>query len=225
MLSHCKGLTDRVSVVRRLVFASATLPKETPHYWDVVSHFASNTGQVTPQKAKTFIENVQFFDSDALSSDQKLRTDLLHEVGSNGIPLGLVLVSPKQSCQLCSAPLVLKADRPSKVTIYTDSMGTIDGTHYRKICKQFRSGCPFVQHYGHYSTGVQMYFDDDWHTLPYFMSTRETAFEMSLLQQLDAEVLIGQLSYKQRAEIYNIKHGCDHLFKQLAGKTVSTEQR
>ena len=181
MLSHCKGLTDRVSVVRRLVFASATLPKETPHYWDVVSHFASNVGQVTPQKAKTFIENVQFFDSDALSSDQKLRTELLHEVGSNGIPLGMVLVSPKQSCQLCSAPLVLKADRPSKVTIYTDSMGTIDGTHYRKICKQFRSGCPFVQHYGHYSTGVEMYFDDDWHTLPYFMSTRGTAFEMSLL--------------------------------------------
>ena len=83
MLSHCKGLTDRVSVVRRLVFASATLPKETPHYWDVVSHFASNTGQVKPQAAKTFIENVQFFDSDALSSDQKLRTELLHEMGSN----------------------------------------------------------------------------------------------------------------------------------------------
>jgi len=48
---------------------------------------------------------------------------------------------------------------------------------------------------------------------------------MSLLQQLEAEVLIGQLSYKQRAEIYNIKHGCDQALKQLAGKTVHEEQR
>jgi len=48
---------------------------------------------------------------------------------------------------------------------------------------------------------------------------------MSLLLQLEAEVLIGQLSYKQRAEIYNIKHGCDQALKQLAGKTVHEEQR
>jgi len=70
-----------------------------------------------------------------------------------------------------------------------------------------------------------MYFDHDWHTLPYSLSTRETAFEMSLLQQLEAEVLIGQLSPKQRAEIYNIKHGCDGTLKQLARKTVRKEQR
>lgn len=228
MLSHCKAFTDRVSVVRRLAFASATLPKETPHYWDVVSRFATKVGknaEVTPQEAKTFIENVRFLDCDTLTSDQELCTELLHEVGSNGNPLGIVLLSPKQSCNLCSAPLIIKADRPSKITIYTDSMGTIDGTHFRKICKRFRSGCAFVQHYGHYSTGVQMYFDDDWHTLPYFLSTRETAFDMSLLQQLDAEVLIGQLSYKQRAEIYNMKHDYGHCLKQFAGKTVPAAQK
>ena len=50
-------------------------------------------------------------------------------------------------------------------------------------------------------------YDDNWHTLPYFVSSRETAVEMSMLRQLDAEILIGQLSYKQRAEIYNYTHG------------------
>ena len=48
------------------------------------------------------------------------------------------------------------------------------------------------------------------------MSTRETAFEMALLDQLDAEVLIGQLSYKQRSEIYNIKHGYDNAKKNTS---------
>ena len=47
------------------------------------------------------------------------------------------------------------------------------------------------------------------------MSTRETAVEMSFLRQLDAEILIGQLSYKQRAEIYNYKHGHDKAKKRI----------
>ena len=35
------------------------------------------------------------------------------------------------------------------------------------------------------------------------MSSKETAFSMDLLKRLDAEIVIGQLSYKQRADIYN----------------------
>ena len=52
-----------------------------------------------------------------------------------------------------------------------------------------------------------MKYDEDWSTLPYFMSTRETAFSMDMLHRLDKEILIGQISYKQRAEIYNDVHG------------------
>ena len=119
---------------------------------------------------------------------------------------------------LCGSGLLIKADRPSKVTIYTDQFGTTDGTHYRKICKRFCAGCPFVQHYGHYcKDGDVLHYNEDFHSLEYFMSTRETAFEMALLHQLDAEVLIGQLSYKQRSEIYNVKHGYD-IAKKSTGK-------
>ena len=39
-------------------------------------------------------------------------------------------------------------------------------------------------------------YDEDWATLPYFMSTRETAFTMDMLHHLDKEILIGQISYK-----------------------------
>ena len=44
---------------------------------------------------------------------------------------------------------------------------------------------------------------------------RETGFEMALLKQLDAEILIGQLSYKQWSEIYNVKHGYDKAKKKV----------
>ena len=40
-------------------------------------------------------------------------------------------------------------------------------------------------------------------TLDFFVSTSETATEMSMLRKLDAELLLGHLSYKQKADIYN----------------------
>ena len=39
------------------------------------------------------------------------------------------------------------------------------------------------------------------------MSTHETALSMDMLHPLDKETLIGQVSYKQRAKIYNDVHG------------------
>ena len=136
-------------------------------------------------------------------------------VGHKGQPLGIVLVSTNQKCLLCGSGLLVKADRPSKVTVYSDNFGTIDSTHYRKVCKKFRTGCPFVEQYGYYSSGGDdIHYNEDFQSLTYFLSTRETAFEMSLLQQLDIEILIGQLSYKQRSEIYNVKHGYDNAKKK-----------
>ena len=58
-----------------------------------------------------------------------------------------------------------------------------------------------------------VFHNENWGEMEYFLSTRETAFEMSVLKQFDIEILIGQLSYKQRSDIYNIKHGYDNAKK------------
>ena len=39
------------------------------------------------------------------------------------------------------------------------------------------------------------------------MSSGETAFDMELLNRFDFNILIGQISYRQAAEIYNYYHG------------------
>jgi hypothetical protein len=208
--------------VRRLVFAANKLPRETPKLWDIVSSFAEKDSQpgcdVTPEKA-----NMEYMEADALHPDVQLLSELQSFVGPLGVSLGIILISPTQICKLCGSSLLVKADRPSRVIVCTDTMSTINSTHYRKICKKYRSGCPYIQHYGHHSMGGNI-FDDDWQSLPYFLSTRETAVEMSLLQQLDAEILIGQLSYKQRAEIYNYKHGYDKPTKRIRTGAESENQ-
>ena len=50
-------------------------------------------------------------------------------------------------------------------------------------------------------------YDPDWMENTYFVSSSETAFEMCLLTKFDVELLHGQISYKQRAEIYNHNNG------------------
>lgn len=229
MMSTCLDFTDQVAVVKRLIFAAALLPPETPKVWDIVSSFATRLASAeTPSKAKLFIENLHYLEPDVFCHEKDLLKELRSIVGDKDVTLGIILLSPRRVCIQCGSSLFVKADRPSRVTVYTDKEGTVSGTHYRKICKRFRSGCAFVQHYGHYSTGESaVFYNDDWEQHGYFLSTRETAFEMALLQQFDIEILIGQLSYKQRSDIYNIKHGYDRAKKQErnTNSASSTQKR
>lgn len=61
-----------------------------------------------------------------------------------------------------------------------------------------------------------MYYNNDWVTLPYFLSSQETGFEMFILKKYDIELLIGQMSYKQRADIYNIEKGYNTTKKECS---------
>ena len=75
-----------------------------------------------------------------------------------------------------------------------------------------------MQHYGYFTDGpTEMQFDLDWEDNRYFVSTKETAVELQVLSRFDAELLVGQTSYKQRAEIYNIIHGYNFVKKKCEG--------
>ena len=119
--------------------------------------------------------------------------------------------------------MLLRSDRPSQMTLYTDSLGTVSATHFHKYCRNYRKGCTFVQFYGYYKCGTgHLQYNDNWMTLPYFLSSQETGFEMAMLKKFDAELLIGQISYKQKADIYNISKGYDTTKKVC--KTTETSQ-
>ena len=68
MLKSYEEFTNRVSVVKRLVFASAVLPPDCPHYWNILTSFTSKSeansatqvSSLTSEKAKAFIENLKY---------------------------------------------------------------------------------------------------------------------------------------------------------------------
>lgn len=67
------------------------------------------------------------------------------------------------------------------------------------------------------------YYDSNWDDNKYIFSTSETAFEISLLKRFDAELLIGQVSYSQKAEIYNSCNGYPVLPKECT--SLSKEEK
>ena len=101
--------------------------------------------------------------------------------------------------------------------MYTSELGTLSATHFRKYCQNSRKGCQYVQYYGFHTVqgGVQAY-DSDWSDLPYFVSTHKTAFETKILVTFNGELLIGQISYKQRSDIYNYIHFYENLQKTIS---------
>lgn len=48
------------------------------------------------------------------------------------------------------------------------------------------------------------FYNTDWQSLKYFVSSSLTAFSLNMLKRMDIEIVIGQLSYKQIAEVFNL---------------------
>ena len=191
---------------------------DLPDYWKIVTNFATcenDQSKLASSKVQTLIDNMQYYDRDSFLSDQNLMSLLLKERGRDGKPLVIVLISPLTKCQTCNGNLTVKADRPSHLILYSDNLGTVTAIHFRKACKNSRKGtCNTVQYYGYHSKEIgSITYDANWKDLVYFISSRETAFETKML---DAEILIGVMSYKQRAEIYNYVDGYEQVSKEGA---------
>ena len=207
-----KVISD-VSVLRCTLFAVAQLPPDCPKLWEIAVQFGTGTkgcqNIITPAQARVLFKNLCQLNSEAFADDRSLLQELCQHKSppSSQLPLGIVLISPRTKCCRCHGPLSLRADRPSHITIYDDRLGTVTGNHYHKYCRTPQ--CRVHQYYGYHTKGAEgeLYYDDDWSTLPYFISTQKTAFSVTLLQNYDVELLIRQVSYKQRANIYNYNHG------------------
>lgn len=211
MLGAVAKYVKDTSVLRRLLFAVASLPPDLPNLWGFAVQFATRGKEsksvISADQAKVLIENLHELDAAAFASDRQLFQDLVEFQTDTSKPLGVVLISSSEHCLVCESNLKLRKDRPSPVVIYHDDMGTIPGSHYHKYCTN--PSCGFVQYYGYYTTGHGMFgvlFNTNWESLPYFVSSRETVLSMRLLQRFNANIVISQLSFKQCADVYNFLH-------------------
>lgn len=144
------------AVLRRIIFAVAHLPTNLPQYWSIVAQFGSSKKSLTSDSVKMAVENLQFFDQQTFTTDTKLQQELhdIHVSPRSTHPLGIPFVSKNTKCIDCGGELKIRSDRPSHVTVYTESWGTVAGTHYHKFCQNARKGCKFRQYYGYHVNGM-----------------------------------------------------------------------
>ncbi len=162
------------------------------------------------------MENLQVLSVEAFCHDEDLTRELIAmEYGPSKQPLGVPLIPSQTKCLSCGGKLLLRSDRSSSLSLYTETLGTLPATHYHKYCHNYRKGCNVVQFYGYHKEGDRLYYDN-WMSLPYFLSSQETGFELKMLRQFDVELLIGQISYQQKADIYNVSKEHDTTKKYSA---------
>ena len=210
MLAATRHIKD-VSVLRRMLFGATFLPEDLPNFWEVIVEFGTqgrHTEGINVKETKLLFQNMKDLDCTAFATDQELFSELVSlKIGKK--PLGIVLISCNDTCLDCNSKLLLRKDRPAQVIVYDDTMGSVSGSHYHKYCKN--RSCGFTQYYGYYTAGgsSNVYYNSNWKSLFYFISSRETAFSMKLMEQFDAQIFIGQLSFKQCADLYNYLHTCE----------------
>ena len=122
-----------LGILRRIVFASTYLPKDLPEYWSIITSFAKAgvacTSEINQEIVKTMVQNLQLLNPKEFSTDKEMMNEL-HTFCPNGThPLGIVLISPTTKCEMCGGKLLTRKDRPSHLTVYTESFGTLVGTH------------------------------------------------------------------------------------------------
>ena len=208
---------QKFSLLRRLCFAANKLPEELPRYWEEVASFANCASSsqslagkpITAKDAQLCVENLIELDSGVFENDIVLFRELCQWSTLANNPLGCVLISKNSTCKVCGDQLLLKAhDSVRKIVVYDEVHGTYIGCHYIKFCRNVT--CKFRQYYGKHTTdGVELYYDQDWMDNNFFLLTQQTAFSMRLIKNFDTELLIGRISYNQKANIYNTIHGYD----------------
>ena len=108
------------------------------------------------------------------------------------------------------------------MAVYTDDMGTVNATHFRKYCQNSRKQCHFTQYYGFHknSDSRNIIFDQDWEQHQYLVSTSKTAFSLSFLKRFEAEPLLGQVSFNHKSAMHNFYNKYEQVIKKTSSSDV-----
>ena len=89
------------------------------------------------------------------------------------------------------------------VVIYHAERGTYLGSRMSKFCQ----ACKIYEHFGYYTVGGQKHFDSNCVQLQFLLSTKDTAFGMTLLNQCKNILFVGALAFATFSTSYNRQFG------------------
>ena len=117
-----------------------------------------------------------------------------------GLPLGRLLLSARETCRFCNKKLSILSEH-HVVVIYHMTQGTMLGSRFVKRCHK----CKVNEHYGYYTvhSGKRRLFDSNWSMLDLFLSTEDTAVDMMMLRYYEKNLVHGTMAFSTFAQVYN----------------------
>ena len=127
-----------------------------------------------------------------------------------GLPMATLLITERNACRICGRSLNIdKNSHP--VIVYHTSRGSCVGSRFTKQCRK----CQIHEHYGYWTLKGQKYFDVSTLQLPFLLSTEDTAFDMTLLNECANLLVVGAVPFSTFASAYN---------RQFAYKSETTTE-
>lgn len=116
----------------------------------------------------------------------------------NGMPIASIFMTSRKHCRRCNRLLIVDG-KPHVVVVYHSQLGTYLGSRITKKCRN----CSLYEHYGYWTEKGERFFDSECLTLEYILSSEETAFEMTLIEQCASLLVVGAVPFSTFAESYN----------------------
>lgn len=210
--SLLQGISEYSAITRGLYYFSH-IPRAFPDFGKRLFEFATNGNKDAVARETVNAESFFALSSNLVSLYNLTgKEDMWKDVHDASLEegkfgLGVVLMSMKTNCRICNKELRAKTSRVVNVIVYHELRGSFMGCCIPKVCSN--RSCKLIQHYGYYSIGESRFYDEDWHENDYLLSSGKTAFDMQLLRKFEVEILIGKLSFKEKADIYNEVNGYD----------------
>ena len=79
------------------------------------------------------------------------------EYGPTKQSLGVPLIPSQTECSSCGGKLLLRADRPSRLSLYTKALGTVPAAQYHKYCHIIGRGAMWFSSMDTTEKGINAY--------------------------------------------------------------------
>lgn len=178
------------SVVWRYVYQHDQDAKNADNNHDKIKSFAAET------------KSLIYLNPAMLSSDYQQFKEFHDFSLKCGQPIATVLSSTQVDCRQCLKPLAIEINL-HPVVIYSCNRGTYLGCRSTKSCRK----CKIYEHYGYWTHSGFKHYNSDVLSLPFLLSSEDTAFDVNLLNECSNLLFVGAVPFSTYAASYNRRNG------------------
>ena len=206
---NMESLLSNFNRVLRVAFVFQTVGSIFLHVSNLASivrqYVYGNTDSNTTMNVNAFTAEAQtllYLTPDVVMSSARQFQQFHDFTLQNGLPMATILITQREDCRKCGKPLLIEKNS-HPVIVYHTGRGTYLGSRFIKQCRR----CQINEHYGYWTIKGQKYYDASTLHRPFLLSTEDTAFDITLLNECSNLLVVGAVPFSTFSSAYNRRFG------------------